>query len=112
MIEHSIIKYTQPVPEKTTQFVFGGTTWQKETYEGYVAHLKERGFIPGAQIISKYGITGIIGEYKPFPPNGITFYNQDWPNIITINRPNLILSDIGYNEGELTLIVPQIGVAQ
>jgi len=109
MIEHSIKRYAAPVVAPLARHVPAlyqpatKVVWYKPQYEAYIVQLKLRGFVEGAKVISKYGIEGVLGPYKECPVGGAEFYNQPWPNCLTIVRA-FNNTHMGYNEGELQLI--------
>jgi len=83
------------------------TTWTKKRCKEYLKEAQEKGYVIGAEICTKYGIFGVIAEYREIPAHGIEFAGYAVPNMFMIKRNGIDMSHLLYNEDELRVIQPQ-----
>ena len=122
MIEHSINRYSVVIPtykppdtsirpawmdnpRATTVF---GQKWSKKQCEEYKESLMKKGFILGAKVTTKYGVPGIISEFREIPEIGIDFNGYATPNMFLLKREGMMISHLLYNEEELILDLPPV----
>jgi len=102
VIEHSITKYKQPAVTTVTR-QHGANTWSKERYKAHLNEIQKRGYVKGAEVVTKYGIHGTIEEFLPCPDDGIIFYGGNEPCCIRILRTDNTRYTVVYGAHELTL---------
>lgn len=90
--------------KNTRQSIWIKNHWNMARCICYQEELIKKGFVIGAKILTQYGSEGEIDRYREIPSTGIDFSGSDKPNMFLIKRPNIDLSNLLYNETELTLV--------
>lgn len=77
--------------------------WTKERCLAYVEEVAKKGYVVGAQVVTKYGNAGVIASIREIPEEGMSFFGDNYPNLFSVHRPMLGNNGIWYNELEVTI---------